>query len=103
MNKIKGVASQVNRARVGNRKAVDVKNMMQGKSDQEEPKKNLCMCSPTNHPGSFRCRYHRSTSTQKVKPVQLAARENFKLKSINAKPNLSRFSKARVAGSELPR
>ncbi|KAG6669361.1 hypothetical protein I3843_01G230700 [Carya illinoinensis] len=22
--------------------------------------KKYCMCSPTRHPGSFRCRYHRS-------------------------------------------
>ncbi|KAL4179768.1 hypothetical protein AMTRI_Chr13g121730 [Amborella trichopoda] len=24
-----------------------------------EEKKTWCICSPTTHPGSFRCRYHR--------------------------------------------
>ncbi|XP_024366792.1 uncharacterized protein [Physcomitrium patens] len=27
-------------------------------------KKMTCMCSPTNHPGSFRCRYHREMAAK---------------------------------------
>lgn len=27
-------------------------------------KKTTCMCSPTNHPGSFRCRYHREMAAK---------------------------------------
>ncbi|KAI3811103.1 hypothetical protein L1987_20819 [Smallanthus sonchifolius] len=27
------------------------------------PKGQLCLCSPTTHPGSFRCKFHRQGST----------------------------------------
>lgn len=30
------------------------------------PAKMTCMCSPTNHPGSFRCRFHRARKQSEV-------------------------------------
>ncbi|GMN50511.1 hypothetical protein TIFTF001_019680 [Ficus carica] len=29
------------------------------------PKGQYCLCSPTSHPGSFRCRFHRSQASMK--------------------------------------
>ncbi|EXB37025.1 hypothetical protein L484_020811 [Morus notabilis] len=29
------------------------------------PKGQYCLCSPTSHQGSFRCRFHRSLATMK--------------------------------------
>uniref|UniRef100_A0A7N0US90 Uncharacterized protein n=1 Tax=Kalanchoe fedtschenkoi TaxID=63787 RepID=A0A7N0US90_KALFE len=113
VDKIKGVENQAGMGVVGNKKVAG-KNPKQAKPDQGEPKKKLCMCSPTNHPGSFRCRYHRSTPVCNLKPVDQngdVTRDVLKLKimtakptSAGAKPPLSRFSKAAAAvASELPR
>ncbi|XP_058772111.1 uncharacterized protein LOC131645940 [Vicia villosa] len=32
--------------------------------------KTNCLCSPTTHPGSFRCRLHRSPSLQRTKSME---------------------------------
>uniref|UniRef100_A0A7N1A5S2 Uncharacterized protein n=1 Tax=Kalanchoe fedtschenkoi TaxID=63787 RepID=A0A7N1A5S2_KALFE len=69
VEKIKGVENQVIMGAVGDNK-VAVESLMLEESAKEEPKKKLCMCSPIKHPGSFRCRYHRSTPTQNLKPFQ---------------------------------
>ncbi|KAK4423881.1 hypothetical protein Salat_1971000 [Sesamum alatum] len=31
--------------------------------------KHNCLCSPTTHPGSFRCRLHRTPSLQRTKSI----------------------------------
>ncbi|KAF6176317.1 hypothetical protein GIB67_011106 [Kingdonia uniflora] len=31
--------------------------------NSSSPKQGQCLCSPTTHPGSFRCRFHRSLSS----------------------------------------
>lgn len=35
------------------------------------PVKMTCMCSPTNHPGSFRCKYHRAQAARQAAVVAL--------------------------------
>ncbi|ERN06782.1 hypothetical protein AMTRI_Chr06g196450 [Amborella trichopoda] len=37
-----------------------------GSSVTSPPTKRTCSCAPTTHPGSFRCRLHRSLSTLKT-------------------------------------
>jgi hypothetical protein len=32
--------------------------------------KTNCLCSPTTHPGSFRCRLHRTPSLQRTKSME---------------------------------
>ncbi|OIV94492.1 hypothetical protein TanjilG_25554 [Lupinus angustifolius] len=32
--------------------------------------KNNCLCSPTTHAGSFRCRLHRTPSLQRTKSIE---------------------------------
>jgi hypothetical protein len=32
--------------------------------------KTNCLCSPTTHPGSFRCRLHRTPSLQRTKSIE---------------------------------
>ncbi|CAK8561879.1 unnamed protein product [Lathyrus sativus] len=32
--------------------------------------KTSCLCSPTTHPGSFRCRLHRTPSLQRTKSME---------------------------------
>ncbi|KAK1421006.1 hypothetical protein QVD17_23040 [Tagetes erecta] len=34
-----------------------------GGSTMKSPKGQLCLCSPTTHQGSFRCKFHRQGST----------------------------------------
>uniref|UniRef100_A0A1J3DTH7 Uncharacterized protein n=1 Tax=Noccaea caerulescens TaxID=107243 RepID=A0A1J3DTH7_NOCCA len=43
-----------------------------GLSRQTSITKNNCLCSPTTHPGSFRCRIHRSLSLQRTKSIEAA-------------------------------
>lgn len=33
-------------------------------------KNNSCLCSPTTHAGSFRCRLHRAPSLQRTKSIE---------------------------------
>ncbi|KAK2983326.1 hypothetical protein RJ640_016064 [Escallonia rubra] len=40
-----------------------------GLSRQGSMAKNNCLCSPTTHPGSFRCRLHRTPSLQRSKSI----------------------------------
>ncbi|KAI9386590.1 hypothetical protein POPTR_010G046700v4 [Populus trichocarpa] len=35
--------------------------------------KSNCLCSPTSHAGSFRCRLHRSPSLQRTKSIDSAS------------------------------
>ncbi|CAH2033978.1 unnamed protein product [Thlaspi arvense] len=39
-------------------------------SRQTSITKTNCLCSPTTHPGSFRCRLHRTPSLQRTKSVE---------------------------------
>ncbi|KAF5178874.1 Tubulin glycylase [Thalictrum thalictroides] len=39
---------------------------------QSSTLKNNCLCSPTKHAGSFRCRLHRSPSLQRTKSMNAA-------------------------------
>ncbi|KAF8047478.1 hypothetical protein N665_3003s0004 [Sinapis alba] len=41
-----------------------------GLSRQTSITKTNCLCSPTTHPGSFRCRLHRTPSLQRTKSVE---------------------------------
>ncbi|BFG16330.1 uncharacterized protein Pyn_10504 [Prunus yedoensis var. nudiflora] len=40
-----------------------------GLSRQLSMTKNNCLCSPTTHAGSFRCRLHRAPSLQRTKSM----------------------------------
>lgn len=40
-------------------------------SASSSPVKMTCMCSPTNHPGSFRCRFHREQQKRAAAVVAL--------------------------------
>ncbi|KAK9050917.1 hypothetical protein SSX86_027542 [Deinandra increscens subsp. villosa] len=40
-----------------------------GLARQGSVSKNNCLCSPTTHAGSFRCRLHRSPSIQRTKSI----------------------------------
>ncbi|AAF16570.1 hypothetical protein AtNW77_Chr1g0068721 [Arabidopsis thaliana] len=44
-----------------------------GLSRQTSMTKTNCLCSPTTHPGSFRCRIHRSLSLQRTKSIEAAS------------------------------
>ncbi|KAL5552798.1 hypothetical protein UlMin_040199 [Ulmus minor] len=39
-------------------------------------KNNNCLCSPTTHAGSFRCRLHRSPSLQRTKSMDAKPHAN---------------------------
>ena len=41
-----------------------------GLQRQPSMTKNNCLCSPTTHSGSFRCRLHRSPSLQRTKSME---------------------------------
>ncbi|XP_013588802.1 PREDICTED: uncharacterized protein LOC106297064 isoform X1 [Brassica oleracea var. oleracea] len=53
-----------------------------GLTRQTSITKTNCLCSPTTHPGSFRCRMHRSLSLQRTKSIEAAA-----LQDAPAKPS----------------
>lgn len=38
--------------------------------------KNNCICSPTTHPGSFRCKLHRTPSLHRTKSVETNILQN---------------------------
>ncbi|CAI5483234.1 unnamed protein product [Closterium sp. Yama58-4] len=55
----------------------------------------VCMCAPTNHPGSFRCRFHRARaiSSQKVASYEPKATGRSDCRDRVARtPRLSRLS-----------
>ncbi|CAN1122631.1 hypothetical protein LINPERHAP2_LOCUS2075 [Linum perenne] len=37
-------------------------NQVRTKTNSSLPKKKTCMCSPTSHPGSFRCSLHKNSN-----------------------------------------
>ncbi|GLT67949.1 hypothetical protein SLA2020_402220 [Shorea laevis] len=44
-----------------------------GLTRQPSMTKSNCLCSPTTHAGSFRCRLHRAPSLQRTKSIDAAA------------------------------
>ncbi|XP_030496299.2 uncharacterized protein LOC115712189 [Cannabis sativa] len=44
-----------------------------GLTRQASVTKNNCLCSPTTHAGSFRCRLHRAPSLQRTKSIDTNA------------------------------
>ncbi|XP_062110426.1 uncharacterized protein LOC133822191 [Humulus lupulus] len=44
-----------------------------GLTRQQSVTKNNCLCSPTTHAGSFRCRLHRTPSLQRTKSIDTNA------------------------------
>ncbi|XVE78173.1 hypothetical protein DITRI_Ditri13aG0122700 [Diplodiscus trichospermus] len=67
-----------------------------------EPKIKTCICSPTTHPGSFRCHLHRASATRKKSCRSVAkgttGMGNGGLNKLNSKlqsgqPVISRFSR----------
>lgn len=44
-----------------------------GLTRQNSMNKTNCLCSPTTHAGSFRCRLHRTTSLQRTKSIESAS------------------------------
>ncbi|KAK9751093.1 hypothetical protein RND81_02G241300 [Saponaria officinalis] len=46
-----------------------------------------CLCSPTTHVGSFRCRLHRSPSLQRTKSMDPSSTSNDSSNSSNHNPN----------------
>ncbi|KAI3435172.1 uncharacterized protein J3R85_006405 [Psidium guajava] len=40
---------------------------------QPSATKNACLCSPTTHPGSFRCRLHRTPSLQRTRSMDTSS------------------------------
>ncbi|XP_010460427.1 PREDICTED: uncharacterized protein LOC104741305 [Camelina sativa] len=51
-----------------------------GLSRQTSITKTNCICSPTTHPGSFRCKLHRTPSLQRNKSVETNILENLMTK-----------------------
>ncbi|CAA0240521.1 hypothetical protein AtNW77_Chr1g0027671 [Arabidopsis thaliana] len=56
-----------------------------GLSRQTSITKTICICSPTTHPGSFRCKLHRTPSLQRNKSVETNI-----LQSLMTKPDHSK-------------
>ncbi|KAF5746557.1 hypothetical protein HS088_TW06G00728 [Tripterygium wilfordii] len=46
-----------------------------GLTRQPSVPKTNCLCSPTSHAGSFRCRLHRAPTLQRTKSTGAAAKE----------------------------
>ncbi|XP_028769415.1 uncharacterized protein LOC114726859 [Neltuma alba] len=44
-----------------------------GLTRQTSMSKTNCLCSPTTHTGSFRCRLHRTTSLNRTKSIESAS------------------------------
>ncbi|GAA0175246.1 hypothetical protein LIER_28462 [Lithospermum erythrorhizon] len=70
---------------VANRQKSNTKN-----SKNSAPKKMNCSCSPSKHPGAFKCGYHRSAATIAAKstPVSTPQQPRFR-----ANLGLSRFGR----------
>ncbi|XVF49205.1 hypothetical protein PTKIN_Ptkin03bG0249900 [Pterospermum kingtungense] len=49
------------------------------------PKGGQCLCSPTTHQGSFRCRFHRSTSSAWMKRSKSMPPRNSSVASLSPK------------------
>ncbi|GLU03142.1 hypothetical protein SLE2022_203590 [Rubroshorea leprosula] len=47
-----------------------------GLTRQPSVTKGNCLCSPTTHAGSFRCRLHRAPSLQRAKSIDTAANQD---------------------------
>lgn len=59
-----------------------------GLSRQTSMTKTNCLCSPTTHPGSFRCRLHRAPSLQRTKSIESqSATATATLRDSTSKPN----------------
>ncbi|KAI4354185.1 hypothetical protein L6164_003077 [Bauhinia variegata] len=64
------------------RKRIEKVNMKETKSKPKTESKKLCICAPTNHGGSFKCRYHRISEANKSnrnhkKLISLSFSSNF--------------------------
>lgn len=46
-----------------------------GSKRSSTPVKMTCMCSPTNHPGSFRCRFHRAQKQAAVVAISISPKK----------------------------
>ncbi|XP_022727033.1 uncharacterized protein LOC111282975 [Durio zibethinus] len=55
-----------------------------GLSRQPSVTKTSCLCSPTTHAGSFRCRLHRAPSLQRSKSIDS---QSASLRHSTSKPN----------------
>jgi hypothetical protein len=55
------------------------------------PPRNACMCSPTNHPGSFRCSLHRNSNNPSSSTMH---------SQLNAKRSAMTNSLVRIGGVE---
>ncbi|KAK3416732.1 hypothetical protein EUGRSUZ_H02494 [Eucalyptus grandis] len=44
-----------------------------GLTRQPSSTKNTCLCSPTTHAGSFRCRLHRAPSLQRTRSMDTSS------------------------------
>ncbi|XP_022775603.1 uncharacterized protein LOC111317445 [Durio zibethinus] len=53
-------------------------------SRQSSVTKTNCLCSPTTHAGSFRCRLHRAPSLQRTKSIDS---QSASLRDSTSKPN----------------
>ncbi|KAL0004339.1 hypothetical protein SO802_011900 [Lithocarpus litseifolius] len=56
---------------------------MSGLARQPSGAKSNCLCSPTTHAGSFRCRLHRTPGLQRTRSMD----SNNSLRDSTAKPN----------------
>lgn len=59
-------------------------------------KKKTCMCSPTKHPGSFRCSFHKNSRYS----VNVANRSQFQNGSLNIRRSAMTNSLVRIGGVE---
>ncbi|KAF3329577.1 hypothetical protein FCM35_KLT04908 [Carex littledalei] len=59
--------------------------------------KKTCLCAPTTHPGSFRCKLHRGTGTKSVRHVAAYSGEV----SLKGNANLKTNMKARTMNDLL--
>lgn len=57
--------------------------------------KNNCLCSPTSHAGSFRCRLHRAPSLQRTKSIDSASLRDSTIK-VNATADDPPASKSNI-------
>ncbi|KAJ8773603.1 hypothetical protein K2173_005849 [Erythroxylum novogranatense] len=51
---------------------------------QPSATKNTCLCSPTNHVGSFRCRLHRAPNLQRTKSIDSGVLQDSSVKDDKA-------------------
>ncbi|CAI7736039.1 unnamed protein product [Closterium sp. NIES-53] len=62
----------------------------------------VCLCAPTNHPGSFRCRFHRARSVSSQKAASSEPKENGRgdcRDRVSRTPRPSRLSAVSVQAS----